>query len=69
MTIGIGFDTNTYDYKVFRILDPCHDYEFEDFDNNRKRISKVDVYNLSTNSRTKLEGLECIMHPLHCSYV
>ncbi|KAG5631937.1 hypothetical protein H5410_003654 [Solanum commersonii] len=60
MTVGIGFDTNTNDYKVVRILDPGHEYEFEDFDNNRKHLSKVEVYNLSTNSWRKLEDLECL---------
>ncbi|KAK4737328.1 hypothetical protein R3W88_001025 [Solanum pinnatisectum] len=69
MTVGIGFDTNTNDYKVVRILDPGNEYEFEDFDNKSKHLSKVEVYYLSTNSWRKVEDLECLIDPLHCSYV
>ncbi|KAF3680289.1 putative GATA transcription factor 15-like [Capsicum annuum] len=69
MTIGIGSDTNANDYVGVRILNPSHEYEFEDVDNHRKYISKVEVYNLSTNCWRKLEDLECIIDSFHCSHV
>ncbi|NP_001288368.1 S-locus F-box protein type-1 [Solanum lycopersicum] len=67
LATGIGFDTNTNDYKVVRILDPSN--EFEDFDINSKFISKVEIYNLSTNCWRRLKDLECIIDSLHCSRV
>ncbi|KAF3627027.1 putative GATA transcription factor 15-like, partial [Capsicum annuum] len=69
MTIEIGFDINTNDYKVVRILNPSHEYKFEYIDNHRKYISKVQVYNLSTNCWRKLEGLECIIDSFQYSHV
>ncbi|TMW94541.1 hypothetical protein EJD97_010117 [Solanum chilense] len=69
LATGIGFDTNTNDYKVVRILNPSNEYEFEDFDNNNKFISKVEIYNLSTNCWRRLEDLECIINFSHSSRV
>nr|ABR18787.1 class S F-box protein [Nicotiana alata] len=69
MTMGIGFDPNTNDYKVVRILRPAHEYTFEDFDNHIRDVSKVEVYNLSTNSWRRIKDLECLVDTLHCSHV
>ncbi|OIT08447.1 PREDICTED: F-box protein CPR30-like [Nicotiana attenuata] len=66
MTMGIGFDPNTNDYKVIRILIPFHEYEWEDTDNYYKLVSKVEVYNLSTNSWRKIEDLQCLVDPWRC---
>ncbi|XP_060191488.1 F-box protein CPR1-like [Lycium barbarum] len=69
MTMGIGFDTDTNDYKVVRILYPADEYEFEDYDNHDEYVSKVEVYSLSTNCWRKLEDLECIIESLRCCHV
>nr|AIK66489.1 S6a-locus SLFlike1 protein [Petunia integrifolia subsp. inflata] len=66
MTMGIGFDSYTNDYKVTRILSPHEEYEMEDEDNYYKLVSKVEVYNLSTNSWRKIEDLQCLVDPWRC---
>ncbi|XP_059278016.1 F-box protein CPR1-like [Lycium ferocissimum] len=66
MTTGIGFDPSTDDYKVIRILSPREEYEWDDTDNLYKLVSKVEVYNLSTNSWRKFEDLQCLVDPRCC---